>query len=151
MINDVRRAYFYAKARRDIYIEIPAEDPDGGPGVLGKLELCLYGTRDAAKWWQDTLSDQLENCGFVRGKGHPSVFWHPTRHIKTLVHGDDYVTSGDANDLNWVEAELKKAYEINSVRLGEGANAEGEVLNRIIRQTNQGWELRPTHGMQSLS
>ena len=51
MINDVRRAYFYAKATRDIYIEIPAEDDEAGPDVLGKLELCLYGTRDAAKGW----------------------------------------------------------------------------------------------------
>ena len=64
MINDVRRAYFYAKAKRDIYIEVPTEDPESGPNVLGKLELCLYGTRDAAKSWQDTLSDQLEGCGF---------------------------------------------------------------------------------------
>ena len=39
---DVSRAYFYAKASRDLYIELPKEDPNAGPGVLGKLELCLY-------------------------------------------------------------------------------------------------------------
>ena len=49
MVNDVRRAYFYAKIKRDVYIELPKEDKDHDSGLLGKLRLCLYGTRDAAK------------------------------------------------------------------------------------------------------
>ena len=79
MVNDVRRAYFYAKIKRDVYIELPQEDPEYGTGKIGKLRLCLYGTRDAAKGWQETLSAQLEAIGFVRGIGHPSVFHHKER------------------------------------------------------------------------
>ena len=56
MVNDVRRAYFYAKATRDVYIELPQEDPDFGSGNICKLRLCLYGTRDAAKGWQAIVS-----------------------------------------------------------------------------------------------
>ena len=41
MVNDVRRAYFYAKIARDVYVELPKEDPDHGKGMLGKLKLCL--------------------------------------------------------------------------------------------------------------
>ena len=74
MVNDVRRAYFYAKINRDVYIELPKEDPEYGTGKLGKLKLCLYGTRDAAKGWQETLSSHLESIGFQRGFGHPNVF-----------------------------------------------------------------------------
>ena len=37
---DVRRAYFHAKARRDVYIELPAEDAE--PGMCGKLLKSLY-------------------------------------------------------------------------------------------------------------
>ena len=37
MINDVQRAYFYAKIIRDVYIELPKEDPKYGTGLLGKL------------------------------------------------------------------------------------------------------------------
>ena len=47
VINDVRRAYFYAKITRDVYIELPKEDPKFGTGLLGKLKLCLYGTKVA--------------------------------------------------------------------------------------------------------
>ena len=68
MINDVRRAYLYAKTQRDAYIELPKEDPDHGKGMSGKLKLRIYGTRDAAKGWQETPSSHLESLGFVRGR-----------------------------------------------------------------------------------
>ena len=44
MINDVSRAYVYAECTRPMYIEIPKEDPDADPSMLGRLRLCLYGT-----------------------------------------------------------------------------------------------------------
>ena len=74
MMNDVRRACFYAEASRDIFIELPEEDETYGKGdPEGKLKLCLYGTRGAALNWQQTLSEHLlENC-FKRGIGFPSV------------------------------------------------------------------------------
>ena len=74
MITDVRRAYFYPKIQRGMCIEAPKEDPRAGPDVLRNLRLCLYGIRDAAKGWQDELSQQLEAIGFKRGVGHPSFF-----------------------------------------------------------------------------
>ena len=56
MINDVSRAYFFAKCTRDLYIELPAVDPEAHPDYIGKLRLFLYGTRDAALNWQRTSS-----------------------------------------------------------------------------------------------
>ena len=44
---DVRRAYFHAKARRDVYIQLLEEDYE--EGMCGKLEKSMYGTRDAAQ------------------------------------------------------------------------------------------------------
>ena len=81
MINDISRAYFYAKCTRDLYIELPAEDPSAHPDYIGKLRLCVYGTRDAALNWQQTLSEHLESAGFVQGVGHLSVFHHAARNI----------------------------------------------------------------------
>ena len=51
MVNDVRRAYLYAKQQRNVFIELPAEDGDAVEGEIGHLLLCLYGTRDAAREW----------------------------------------------------------------------------------------------------
>ena len=47
MVNDVRRAYFYAKQQRSVFIELPGEDEDAAEGEVGELLLCLYGTQDA--------------------------------------------------------------------------------------------------------
>ena len=149
MINDVRRAYFYAKCTRDLYIHLPAEDPEASPDKLRKLKLCLYGTRDAAKGWQETLSAQLESCGFIRGVGHPAVFHQTGRDVVTLAHGDDYVSSGRPTDLLWLEEQLAAAYEIKTQRLGliEGWKPEGKVLNRVVRCDEKGRRLEadPRH------
>ena len=51
MVKDVRRAHCYAKIERDIFIELPEEDPDFSGEKIGMHRLCLYGTRDAAKGW----------------------------------------------------------------------------------------------------
>ena len=115
---------------------------------MGRLRLCLYGTRDAAASWQRVLSDHLVECGFVRGVGHPSVFHHPGRDIWTLVHGDDYCSAGSPKSLDWLQGVLEKRYEIKSQRIGDGLDnngvkklSEGQVLNRVVRRTRDGFEL----------
>ena len=47
---DVKRAYFYAPARTEIFIEIPMEDWEPGDEMMvAKLNLSVYGARDAAQ------------------------------------------------------------------------------------------------------
>ena len=84
MVNDVKRAYFHAKATRDIYIEIPSKDRKPGEGdVVGKLELCLYGTCDAALNWQRTVKAHLESVGFTASAAFPNVYHHAERDLCT--------------------------------------------------------------------
>ena len=117
MVNDVSRAYFYAKPQRKIFIELPPEDEEASAGEIGLLHVCLYGTRDAAKGWQNTLSQDLANIGYKRGVGHPAIFFHAEKDIMTLVHGDDYFSCGSDASLDWRDAELRKLYEIKSQRI----------------------------------
>ena len=79
--------------------------------------------------------------------GHPSVFHHATRDIWTLVYGKDRCSAGAGADLDWFEAVLAKKYEIKSQRIGHGKtkdgkvkSAEGQVLNRVVRRTDKGFE-----------
>ena len=67
MVNDVSRAYFYAPATRSLFVELPSEDEEADMGEVGRLNVCLYGTRDAAREWQSTLSRRLEGLGFRMG------------------------------------------------------------------------------------
>ena len=68
-INDVRRRYFYARASRNLFIELPNVDPNEGIGMVGKLNLCLYGTRDAARSWQETSTEHLKKLGLSKARG----------------------------------------------------------------------------------
>ena len=109
MVNDVRRAYFYAPAKRDLCIEVPDEDPDKDHTMVGKLNPSLYGKRNAASHLQETLAAQQERIGFTRGGGYTCVVYDPQRLIWTLVHGDDYVSSCIIDHLTFLEVKLSEA------------------------------------------
>ena len=78
MVNDVSRVFYHAKAKRDVYVDLPAEDKEPGDEYrCAKLEHPMYGTRDAAINWHDEYSRQLTNNGFVQGKASPCTFLSP--------------------------------------------------------------------------
>ena len=79
MTNDVRRAYFHARAMGEIDVEIPDEDKteqDVREDNVGRLNLCLYGTREAAAAWQQTVIDHLNEIGFNKSALNPCVHGH---------------------------------------------------------------------------
>ena len=65
LLIDVSRAHFYADAVRDVFIQLPNEDPrSGDPNVCGKLEKTMYGTLDAVERWGEHYADTLITAGF---------------------------------------------------------------------------------------
>lgn len=144
-VCDISRAYFYAKATRVIYIEIPEEDREAGDEhKVGKLELCLYGTRDAAQNWAATYTRYLKKFGFRQGKASSCNFAHPKRDIQLKVHGDDFMVVADMKQMKWLEDNLKAEYETKCDILApagvEGAVQEVSILNRSLRWKNGGIE-----------
>ena len=84
MMNDVRRAYFYAKATRDVYIELPKEDSHSARGdMVGKLKLFVQDLRRGIELAGDagpTSNGQrtrarhgLSKCLHAQGQGHLDV------------------------------------------------------------------------------
>ena len=73
--------------------------------------------------------------GFEVGKASPVIFHHRKRDILVFVHGDDFVSSGEARELEWMRGILEAAYPIKTTVLGGGKQhcKEARVLNRIIR------------------
>ena len=72
---DVSRAHFYAQAVRDVFIQLPDEDPDAANGdLVGKLDRTMYGTLDAAERWAEHYSQILVQAGFRRGTASPCHF-----------------------------------------------------------------------------
>ena len=75
---DIRKAFFCAKAKRLVYVELPAEfcEPGEEGKVCGRLNYSLYGTRDAANNWADCYSELMVSIGFAQGASSPCVFYH---------------------------------------------------------------------------
>ena len=109
MLSDVARAYFEAPVKREICIELPEEDwelEDGQEDLVGVMNKSLYGTRNAAASFQQYVKMFMEGVGFKQGKYNPCTYWHPVRDLKSLVHGDDFATSGEDEDLPWLKQKM---------------------------------------------
>ena len=88
---------------------------------LGLQVRCAYGTRDARAIWEDTYREVLERAGFKCGIASPCIFWHAERQLTCVVHGDDFTTLGNDDNLNWFEDMMAKSFEIKfRGRLGKG-------------------------------
>ena len=63
--------------------------------MCGRLSYSMYGTRKAAINWQQHYTNVLAKLGFSTGLANPCIFYHSTRYIYTMVHGDDFVSVGN--------------------------------------------------------
>ena len=146
---DIRKAYFNGRPKRDLYVRLPPELGLGRDAV-GKLERCMYGTRDAGAIWEWTYTQALLAIGFIQGSSNPCCFRHPQWNLSLVVHGDDFTCLGTDEALSKYEDALGKAFECElRGRLGSEAGdlKETKVLNRILRVTERGlaYEADPRH------
>ncbi len=145
-VVDIARAYFNAKVDEDkpVFVDLPREDEDRDKGLCGKLLAHMYGTQPAAKGWHTEFSTFMCGLGFVQGLASACVFHHPQRQLYTSVYGDDFLTAGPAEELDWFKSAMLEKYELTeNARLGP-APEDGKVakiLNRIVRWTDSGIEI----------
>ena len=79
---------------------MPIEDyKEGDEGMVGKVNLSLYGTRDASANWQEEVAMCMREWDFKVGKFNPCMYHHPAKQIRCLVHGDGFASVGDPGDL----------------------------------------------------
>ena len=145
-VIDVRRAYFYAPAKRPIFVEIPVEDREpGDEDKVGRLELSLYGTRDAALNWAAEYSGFLNSLGFTKGIASPCNFELASLELNITVHGDDFLIAGPLASIRWFQNKMKSKYEIKSSILGPETEAVNEIsmLGRVLRWSSKGIEYEP--------
>ena len=64
---DVTTAYLKAPIEYEIYMEQP-EGPDRDPSMVWKLNKAIYGLKQCAKLWNDTLHAFLVPLGFKRNR-----------------------------------------------------------------------------------
>ena len=104
-------AYFQAKAKRDVYVNLPDEDWEDG--MCGKLIKSMYGTRDAAHNWEEEYSGFMENIRFKRGIGSPCLFYHEEKQLRAVIHGDDFTLLGYDHELIGSERKSRTSSKSN--------------------------------------
>ena len=141
---DVRRAYFYAPARRSVFVELPPEDcQPGDEHMCGLLRYNLYGTRDAAQNWEEELATKLSNLKLTIGGSACPCVWRG--HIKgedivATVHGDVITIGGERSAVEFHIRMISKKYEIKKQVIGKNPDFEksGRILNRVIEWNRDG-------------
>ena len=143
MVLDVKRAFLYGQARRPIYLKLPKEDPcSAGGKLVGRLERSLYGTRDAPQIWQEELKETMEAIGYRGCASHPGVYYHPASGAMAVAHVDDVLAIGPKSQLQNLQSQLQKKYELKHEILGPDPDEAKEVefLGRSIKWTATGLE-----------
>jgi hypothetical protein len=149
-VIDVRHAYFYAPARRDVFVKLPDEDyATGDYNRCGRLRVSLYGTRDAAQNWAEELGGYLATLGMTRGKSNPCIFCHAPSGATAAVHGDDVTVQGNVTYVKKLIDTFKSKYEIKT-QIIDKTGQELKVLNRMVSWTPLGLTLEadPRHAQE---
>lgn len=144
MTLDVKAAFLYGDTKRDVYIELPKEDPWADDFIwVGKLRKAMYGTRDAPQVWYEEVRALMLLLGFCQSKINPCVYYHEQKDLRVMVHVDDFLCTGEEGELEWFRKQVLKRFEITSKIIGRTADPFGSTvfLGRTIRWTKNGLEI----------
>ena len=109
----------------------------------------MYGTRAAAHDQLAEVTRTMKDLGFQQGQASLCVFWHRQRDIKALVHGDDFVSSGERAELGWSCKGPKKKSETDDHggtgrRRGQGGESV-EPNREMAPEKDITYEADPRH------
>lgn len=135
----VKLAYSHAEARLLVYVKCPLEEHS--EGMCGRVDKAYYGTRDAAQRWEFDRSECLVSLGFIQAMSAPCMFYHPTRYLRIVVHGDGLTVLSTVEVLDWLHGCIVARLEVKfRGRFGPSAeNAKNRgILNRVVGWTDGG-------------
>jgi hypothetical protein len=114
---DVSTAFLNAPLEEEIFIE-PPEGYRTDPNVVWRLNKCLYGLKQSARAWNQTLSRALATIGFQVSTADPCMFTRPTPGHEgeqdiMSVHVDDIRGSAPTPEAaDKVLHDIKKLFDI---------------------------------------
>ena len=141
---DISRAHPHCPIHRKVYIRLPQEDPSSGDRAMcGRLNIALYGARDAGQNFEFKTTDVLEGGGCEQGQFSPCVWFHPLKRLGIYIHGDDYVIAGGRDQSAWLRGHVEQTFVVKDrgvlgPRPDLGDVQEIVVLSRILRFIPEG-------------
>ena len=101
MLLDVTAAFLYGFSERQLFMEIPKEDPASeDPRLLLRFVRSLYGTRDAPQLWAKHVCGTLRELWYQEAKGAPGDFWNRSIGVDLVLHVDDFLVANSQQQLS---------------------------------------------------
>lgn len=119
MHYDAKTAFLNGSLKEDIYMEQP-EGFAFDKNKVCKLSKSLYGLKQAAKSWYDTLNQVLKKYNFIQSKTDPCLYSKivDNKIIYLIVYVDDFLIScTDKNLITDTANDLSKYFDLSD--LGE--------------------------------
>jgi hypothetical protein len=135
MVHDVTCAFLHASmdGENEIYVELPAGLAP--PGCVGRLLAAMYGTRRASFLWGEHICTKMTSpkAGFIRLVGCAQMYYHPKRRLKVVVHGDDFLSEGEKQQLWWFDKFLRAEFKVKfGTMIGPGEEYDVTFLIRSL-------------------
>jgi len=95
---DVKTAFLNAKMDKEMYIKLPESVESGERAYVRRLNLALYGTKQAGRLWGIKLNQELEQMGATRSTVDRCLCerHHPVHgRVFILVYVDDLIVAGE--------------------------------------------------------
>ena len=131
-----KKGYLRARATGDKNVQLPETDAE--EGMCGRLDVSLYGTRDAARNWGEKYVEVLQELSFFVEKSSPRLFWPEARDLRPVIDGGDTTAVGEDASLTWSEMALGQKLGVKvRARLGpEKTDAQCVQDRRVASRWN---------------
>ena len=121
---DVKSAYLHSEIEEEIYLEQPqgfVKQGKNGQTLVRKLNKSIYGLKQAAKNWYESLANLLIKNGFQRSRNDYCLFVRKEEDgtfSYILLWVDDIIIAGEHNVVNAIKSLLEKSWMIGENYIG---------------------------------
>jgi hypothetical protein len=139
---DVRTAFLYGDLQEEIYMEQP-QGYDFGRDMVWKLRKSLYGLKQAARAWHETLRTKLVEAGFRPADADASLFMRSSvsgTSTYLLIYVDDGLIVGERDEVQAVIEVLEQYFQLRklgSVEYFLGSEVIRDRVNKTIMITQR--------------
>lgn len=118
---DVKSAFLNGNIQEEIYMEQPQGFiQKGNEQLVCRLQKSIYGLKQAAKSWYDTLNEVLDKIGFIRSKADNCLYIKQIdqNFVYILIYVDDIlICSKYEDEISNIYKELNDYFEIKDLGL----------------------------------
>ena len=96
---DVKSAYLNAPLDEEVYIEQPYRYENGKRNLVCKLQKAMYGLKQAARCWNNTLTKILKDLGLAQFQSEECIYASKGNNLIVGAYVDDLLIISDSDDV----------------------------------------------------